>query len=401
MEALARLPGRVEQKAPRRSVIEVLRRHEADYRRRHRLDQPQAHVLQQLLACRTLAAGRHLCACDSCDWWALLNNSCGNRHCPQCQGQATDQWLQARELKLLAVPHFQVVFTLPACLRGIAFANQRVVYSLLFNATQSVLQDLAAQRLGVRLGLTAVLHTWTTEMKYHPHVHFLVTAGGLSLDDERWVPTRDNYLFPQRVLGTMVRGRFLEGLIDAQAAGKLTLPGDPVRAAKDFASTIAKARRRKHWVVHVEAPQGRPVRQVIKYLAAYVKRIAISDHRLREVTNTHVTFATRRGPITLEGVEFVRRFLLHVLPQRLRKVRDYGLYAPSNAKLRLPLARSLVPAEPDEQSTSDEPPEKTRETCPGCGKGHLVHIYPDPPIRRVLTVYDLIDMLAKRPRGPP
>ena len=402
MKSLARLPGRVEPKTPILSVLEVLRRHEADFRRRHRLDPVRAHVLDQLLSCRTPAACTHLCVCESCGWCALMCNSCGNRHCPQCQGQATGQWLQARQRKLLVLPHFQVVFTLPAGLRSIAYANQRVVYDLLFDATASVLQELAAQRLGVRLGMTAVLHTWTTDLRYHPHVHFLVTAGGLSLDDERWVPTRDDYLFPQKVLGKMVRGRFLQGLVDAKEAGELTLPGDPDRAAKDFASFIAKARRRKHCIVHVEAPKGRSVDQVTKDLARYVKRVALSDHRLREVTDTHVTLSTRRGPVILDGVEFVRHFLLHVLPHRFRKVRDYGLYAPANAKLRMPRARSLLAdfaheptVELDNVPAPEESPEAPAEPCPHCGKGPLRHIYPDPPVRRILTFHDILELLVK------
>jgi len=205
----------------------------------------------------------------------------------------------------------------------------------------------------------------------------------------------------------MVRGRFLQGLVELHDQGELTLPGDPDsvagdRAAKNIASTIAQANRRKHWIVHVEAPKGRGVDQVAKYLASYVKRIAISDHRLRKVTDTQVTFGSRRGPVTLDGVEFVRRFLLHVLPQRLRKVRDYGLYAPANAKLRLPRARSLIAAKASAtQPTPEDPPETKREACPSCKQGHILHIYPDPPVRRVLSLHDILTLLAERPRGPP
>jgi len=289
---------------------------------------------------------------------------------------------------MLDTPHFQVVFTLPAQLRPLARSHPRLVYDLMCRCAASVLQDLAAQRLGARLGITAVLHTWTRELTYHPHVHFLVTAGGLSLDTERWVPTRQDYLFPIRVLGAMFRGRLLEALLTALDRGELDDANIPsVRA------TVRKlAKLQPRWIVHVEPPRGRPVAAVTKYLARYVKRVAISDARIVAVTDTTVTFHARRGPLTLEGHEFVRRFLLHVLPKGLRKIRHYGLYAPG-AAAALATARALLPtpARAEDQSTaelSDTITARSWQVCPACGQHPLRHLFQRP-------------VTSLPPRGPP
>ncbi len=324
-------------------VAEALRRHRDRYRGRHGSDPTHERVLHRLCACRTAALGVHQCVCQACGWEAAAYNSCRDRHCPQCQGHATALWLEARQERMLPTPHFQVVFTLPSALRAIAYDNQRLVYALLFRVASSILQDLARQRLRARLGVTAVLHTWTSEITHHPHLHCLVTSGGLHLDDERWVPTRKEYLFPGRILGTMFRGRFLEGLIDAFDRGELHLRGDESGAARAFHATVGRlSKRHCRWVVHVEAPKGRPVGHITKYLARYIKRVAITDGRIAAVTDTHVTIKTRRGAVELDGAEFVRRFLLHVLPRGFRKVRHYGLYAPRNLSTTLRhLSRSI------------------------------------------------------------
>lgn len=368
------------------------------YLARYGLDPVRMHVLNRLLACRTPAMGTHTCLCEACGWSARVCNSCRDRHCPRCQGAATAAWLEARLERMLPAPHFQVVFTLPSELRPIAYDNQKLVYGLLMRTAAGVLQALAAQRMDARLGITTVLHTWTSELGFHPHAHCLVTAGGLSLDDERWVPTRKDYLFPQRILGAMFRGRFLEGLIEAHDAGELQLRGETVQASKDFCSMTRKlAKRHARWVVHVEPPKGRDVGIVTRYLARYVKRVAISDGRIVEVTDATVTLKTKRGPLVLDGAEFVRRFLLHVLPKRFRKVRHCGLYAPGNAKRRLGIARGLLDeqsdepaeAEPGDQATDEAAPEaSTGEVCPACGEQRVVRIFPTP--RRV-----------RRARGPP
>jgi hypothetical protein len=303
---------------------------------------------------------------------------------------------------MLQTPHFQVVFTLPAALRPIATANPRLVYGLLFAAGTSVLKELGEQRFGARMGITAVLHTWTSDLNYHPHIHCLVTGGGLHIDDDRWVASRANYLFPGRILGAMFRGRFLDGLIAALDAGDLQLPRiDPVAGAKAFRSTLrALSKRHAKWVVHVEPPKGRPVEHVVRYLARYIKRIAISDPRIVAVTDTHVVFSARHGVVRLDGVEFVRRFAMHVLPSGFRKIRHYGLYAPGNAGHRLELARELLVTsaatpqvldtdEPEVSSAEpDADPSDARELCPACGE-------------RQVQRHFMGARAAARARGPP
>jgi len=377
------------------AVIAALRRHADDCWKRYGFGPAYAHVLRRLFACRTAALGEHLCVCEACGWKAAAYNSCRDRHCPQCQGHATALWLEARQERMLPTPHFQVVFTLPAELRPIAYDNQKLVYGLLFRVASSILQDLARQRLNARLGITSVLHTWSSELNHHPHLHCLVTGGGLHLDGHRWVPTRKDYLFPGRIIGTMFRGRFLEGLIDAFKRDELHLRGDGECAAEAFHSTVRTlSKRHNHWVVHVEAPKGRPVEYVTKYLARYVKRVAISDGRILSVTATHVTFKTKRGVVDLGGAEFVHRFLLHVLPSRFRKVRHYGLYAPGKAKVKLEVARRLCPGHSDkgddETADSQPPPAAARplEVCPNCGLA---------TVRRIFTG----TTGPLRPRAPP
>ncbi len=390
-------PCRVESDAKPSAVTEALRRHFDRYRERHGLDPARMRVVRRLLACRTGALGVHLRVCDACGYKAPAYNSCRDRHCPQCQGRAAALWLDARRARMLPVPHFQVVFTLPAALRSVAFANQRLVYTLLMRTAASVLHDLAAQRLDATLGVTTVLHTWASDVSYHPHVHCLVTAGGLHTDGERWVPTRDDFLFPQAVMGAMFRGRFLDGLIDAFERGDLCLPGPPDRADAAFRDlTSALARRLSRWVVHVEPPRGRSHDAATKYLARYVKRVAISDSRILRVTDTHVTIASRAAVPSLDGAEFVRRFLLHVLPRGFNKIRHTGLYAPGRASARLEHARSLLPpptpqntppAEPaadlDDADVAPAPP--TLERCPACRARSLRRVFPtrtEPPRHR-------------------
>jgi hypothetical protein len=299
---------------------------------------------------------------------------------------------------MLDVPHFQVVFTLPAELRPLAFHNQALVYELLFAAAVGVLRDLAAQRLGGKLGVTAVLHTWTADLGYHPHVHCLVTAGALHDDGSRWVRTKAAFLFPGRVMGAMFRGRFLEGLFTALGAGRLTLPlGETMPSVSRTLRHLSSRLRR--WVVHVEPPNGRPVEHVTRYLARYVKRVAISDARILANTDDGVVVRGRHGPVQLDGAEFVRRFLLHVLPKGLRKVRHYGLYAPGGAGLALAEARSLLggrASNADEVAPAEARQKPDRRACPACGATRILLFHPrDHAWSTVLAV------LARSARGPP
>lgn len=344
-------------------------------------------MLHKVLTCRTAAAGAHRFVCEDCGFTTPVYNSCLDRHCPQCQGPATAEWLEARGERMLPIPHFLVTFTLPAELRGIAMGNRKLVYGLMFRGAAGVLRDLGEQHLQARLGVLAVLHTWKSDLGYHPHIHCLVTAGGLHGDDDRWVASDPGWLFHHGVMGAMFRGRFTEELLAAFDRGQLVLPGDPEEAERHFRATTREvSRKHTRWVVHVEAPEGRPVEHVVGYLARYVKRVAIADPRILAITDETVTIATRQGPRTLEGGEFVRRFLNHVLPKSFRKVRYYGLYAPGNAKLRLERARELLtsdddghgerqPDAPDEPDRAVRTRRRTRAAswrCPACSS-HRTH----------------------------
>jgi hypothetical protein len=328
--------------------------------------------------------------CDDCGFRQPVYKSCDNRHCPQCSGAKSAQWLEARAAQMLDVPHFQVVFTLPSELRGVAHRNPAVLYPLMARTGASVLADLAEQRLGARPGITTVLHTWASNLSLHPHWHALVTAGGLSLDGERWVETRTDFLFPVAIIGKMYRGRMLEGIIDAFERGQLDL-AEPASAFKRLLRQVSK--RHRQWGVHVEPPGDRPVSHALKYLARYLHRVAISDHRIRTVTDNQVGFMARDSDsdgkqrlLWLDGPEFVRRFLLHVLPKGFRKVRHYGLYAPGNVGTLLPTARALLPEARHAGTPGDleaeailsrcerfifrEARRLLEQSCPMCG-GHL------------------------------
>lgn len=346
-------------------MLYALRLHADEAVRRYDLGWREKKALRDLVRCRTPALGGHLEVCPGCGFERPSYNSCRNRHCPGCQEGRRRRWVEARELRVLPVAHFQVVFTLPGELRSLAKAFPRVVLHLLFDAASHVLQTLARQRMDARLALTMVLHTWNRKMGWHPHVHVIVSAGGLSLDGARWVPTRPAYLFPERVLNAMFRGRMLATLEEARRKGDL---GDTHLYRRNL--------RAKAWVVDVTPPEDRPVEHVIRYLARYVYGVAIHDARIVEVTAQTVTFHTRdKNTHTVPGPEFARLYLQHVLPARFRKVRHYGLFAPSMSA-QLESARELVPAptaqavsEPeDSDNTEDrtEHPLRPLPLCPAC-----------------------------------
>lgn len=354
---------------PRPTVTAALRRFVPALRAAHPLAPHVDRVLHRLCACQTEALGGHRVRC-ACGWSEIRCNACGNRHCPQCRGAARAAWVRAREAQLLAVPHFQVVFTLPAPLRVLTQLNPTVVLPALFHAARDTLQLLAAQRLRAQLGLVGVLHTWSSTLAYHPHVHCLVTAGGLhtgvdalGAPDDTWVPSRPAYLFPTRVMAALFRGKMCARLRAAFADGALRLPDDG-QPEVVFERLLADACRHR-WVVHVEPPDGRPVAQVAKYLARYVAGLAIADHRMRDITDDTVSFVARGATVTLSGVEFARRFATHVLPPRVHRCRYYGLYAASNAHDRWDRARHVLEA--DGIGHPPDPPPRPARTCPECG----------------------------------
>ena len=368
--------------APARGVVaEILRRHGSAYLTNHVVTPVQAKALRAAMACRTAALGGHLDVCGDCSWSKPSYNSCRNRHCPTCQSSQAAAWLAHRIERVLPTPYFHVVFTLPAPLRSVALANPKILYNLLFDAASATLLELGATRLGARLGITAVLHTWTREMLLHPHLHCVVTGGGLSLNDEHWVRCLDTFLFPVKVMGALFRGKFMAGLLRAYQAGDLHFTG----TSAPFADPRAFARLRAElydtdWVVFAKRPFGGP-EQVLAYLSRYTHRVAISDSRICHADADRVVIKTRaEHRATMAPAEFVRRLLLHVLPPQFRKIRHFGLLAPANVNTRLVAARRSLDASgqkihrdaPDLQKA--EPlgdPIPVTVCCPVCGSSQL------------------------------
>lgn len=324
---------------PKLEVADVLREHGPGYRAQHMLTPQQSRVMDALQKCRTAALGGHLELCDHCGFSRPAYNSCRDRHCPKCQSLRQAQWIRARKERLLPVPYFHVVFTLPSSLRRLCRRNDREMYGLLFEAATQTLQRLAQdpERLGARIALTTVLHTWTRELDYHPHLHCIVTAGGLSLDGTHFVHGSARYLFPVVVMGLLFRGLFLDGLNKRVQCGKVRADGAELDCLLD---TLY----RTDWVVYAKRPFGGP-EQVFDYLGRYTHRVGISNQRLISMDEQGVCFRTKGGKsITLAPQEFIRRWLLHVLPPGLVKIRHYGLWAGGRAPELLEKARQLLEA---------------------------------------------------------
>ena len=326
-------------------IAEIFRAHGDRYRHAHALTREQRAVMRAIEICRTEALGGHLDVCTHCRYERPAYNSCRTRHCPKCQSLAQARWIEQRLTRTLETPYFHVVFTLPSELRALALVNRRTVFAMLFAAASQTLLALGRDpaRLGATLGITAVLHTWTRALQFHPHLHCIVTGGGLARDGARWVPARGTYLFPGKVLSRLFRGTLLAALTRAYARGELRLSGpcaelaDPVRFAR-----LRDQLYRQEWVVYVKRPFA-GVAHVFRYLGRYTHRVALSNHRLQAIDDHAVRFATKHGQcVTLSPQEFIRRFLLHVLPAYFVKIRHYGLLAPQNAKSRLERARQLL-----------------------------------------------------------
>jgi hypothetical protein len=332
----------------------------------------QKKALRAILDCRTSALGGHLKVCDHCGHEVPTYNSCRNRHCPKCQSMAQARWILERKDRILPTQYFHLVFTMPAELRPLARKYPKPVYALLMKTAAHTLLEIARDKrhLGATPAVTSVLHTWTRELHLHPHVHMIVSGGGLTSDDQ-WVATPEDFLFPVRVLSRLFRGKFLAGLRRLIKKGEV-LPTDPA----DHETTLESLGKRE-WVVYAKRPFGGP-QNVYEYLGRYTHRVAISNQRLLRLDGEGVTFFTKEGKtLTLEPAEFVRRFLLHILPRRFTKIRHYGLLAPSCVKTRLPLARQRIEeaglAAPLPEEKDDEDLEQLGEDpiCPKCGKGHL------------------------------
>jgi predicted RNA-binding Zn-ribbon protein involved in translation (DUF1610 family) len=382
MSAHAHPAGRARE-GPALEVAELLREH-LDAVLRAPLSSEQHAAVRALLRCRTAQLGGHLDTCVACGFARPSYNSCRDRHCPKCQGLAQARWVRARMQRVLGTHHFHAVFTLPAELRSLALRNRSVVFELLMKAAADSLLELGRDPkwLGApaQLGITAVLHTWTRELAFHPHVHCIVTGGGLALDGSRWVSAPGEFLFPVRVLAALFRGKVLDGLARARRDGKLRLaPEDEGRVAARRTDALHRA----SWIVYAKRPFGGP-EQVYRYLGRYTHRVAISNSRLVSATNETVTFRTRGDQMaSLPTLVFLKRFLQHVLPFGFVKIRHYGLLASGNVTTRLERARALLGggvAERDEQikqqdSESDESwPEMLAAVaagdvtlCPSCG----------------------------------
>lgn len=384
----------------RLEVADVFRAHADEFLRRYGATTAQRQVLRAVQNCRTAVLGGHVEACDRCNHRQVAYNSCRNRHCPKCQGPATARWLEAREAELLPVPYFHLVFTLPDAFGPLALQNPHVVYRLLMQAAAQTLLEVAAnpKYLGAEIGFLAVLHTWGQNLLHHPHAHCVVPAGGLAPDGARWVAARQNFFLPVRVLSRMFRGKFVAGLKRAFARGDLEFHGALVEltSAHAFERLLDQAVR-QDWVVYAKPPFGGP-KQVLKYLARYTHRVAVSNRRLLSLHNDQVTFrwkdyahGGRQRRMTLSAVEFIRRFLLHVLPRGFVKIRHYGFMANRFRQAKRELCRRLLgvadaaPAPTAAQDCSVNEPISAREAapprrrCPCCRDGHLQIVERLPP----------------------
>jgi Putative transposase/Transposase zinc-binding domain len=342
----------------------------------------QLKVMSAIERCRTAALGGHVARCEDCAYTTIAYNSCRNRHCPKCQGAAARQWLADRKTELLPVPYFHVVFTLPTAIAELAYQNKAVVYDLLFKAASETVLTIAAdpKHLGARVGITAVLHTWGSTMIHHPHVHMIVPGGGISLDGSRWVSCCPSFFLPVRVFSKLFRGLMLAKLLAAHKAGQLQFFNQHAHLAerKAFARYLAPLRRRK-WHVYSKRPFGGP-ETVLAYLSRYTHRVAISNRRLIAFDTNGVTFSykdyradgrARYKVMTLATNEFIRRFLIHVLPKGFHRIRHYGLLAKSSGAENLARARELLAmpqpqGKPDISGGTDDPTTNSHP-CPCCG----------------------------------
>jgi len=319
---------------PPLEVADIFRQHGHDFRLTHPLLPEQRRVMRAIERCRTASLGGHVEQCDACGHQRIAYNSCRNRHCPKCQSLARARWLQARLDDLLPVQYFHVVFTLPEQLAAVALQNKRVVYNLLFAAASETLRTIAAdpRHLGADIGFLAVLHTWDQTLRHHPHLHCVVPGGGLSVDGEGWRSSRRGFFLPVNVLARLFRRLFLQELERAYEQDKLSFHGSCAFLAKPTAfNRLLKSGRAREWWVYAKPPFGGPA-QVLAYLGRYTHRVAISNHRLLSLKDGKVTFSWRdnrhgqlRSTMTLSAEEFIRRFLLHVLPRGFQRIRQFGL----------------------------------------------------------------------------
>ncbi len=397
---------------PRRSleVADIFRTHGAAWRQANagHISLGQLKVMSAIENCRTAALGGHVSACEDCNHIQIAYNSCRNRHCPKCQGQVARDWLAARQAELLPVPYYHVVFTVPAAIADIAYHNKAVVYDLLFKVSAEAMLAIAAdpQHLGARIGITSVLHTWGAAMPHHPHIHMVVPGGGISPDGQRWVNCKPNFLLPVLALSKLFRRLMLEKLAAAHAAGTLHFYGKlrHLADAGAFASFLAPLEKTK-WYVHIQRQPFAKPETVLAYLSRYTHRVAIANSRLIAADGNSVTFRCKNYRLNgrkrytimkLAPHEFIRRFLIHVLPKGLHRIRHYGLFANARRVDNIAKARQLLdvpaPANTTDDNNNDDDGEPTGEAaastgqCPCCG-GQMV----------IIETFER----GARPRAPP
>ena len=371
-------------------VADIFRTHGPAWRQAQQdhLSLGQLKVMSAIEQCRSAALGGHVLTCENCEHTDIAYNSCRNRHCPKCQASAARRWLEARQSELLPVEYYHVVFTLPAPISAIAYYNKAVIYGILFDVAAETLRTIAAdpKHLGARVGATLVLHTWGSALTHHPHVHGIVPGGGLSQDGERWVACKPGFFLPVRVLSRLFRRRFLEELDKAHRVGLLQFFGEYAHLtdAVAFADWLAP-QRKCEWVVYAKRPFAGPD-AVLAYLSRYTHRVAISNGRLLALDERGVTFrwkdyrakgSTRHKTMTLSADEFMRRFLLHVLPSGFHRIRHYGLLANAERKNNLARARELLHVAPIANAQSDDVDvsigvAQPTFICPHCGGPMLI-----------------------------
>jgi hypothetical protein len=374
---------------PALEVADIFRNHGAAWRKANagHLSLRQLKAMAAIEACRTAELGGHVAACEDCAHTVISYNSCGNRHCPKCQGSAARAWLAEQEAGLLPLPYYHVVFTLPSPIGAIAWQNKGLVYGLLFKAASETMLTIAADKkhLGAKIGVTAVLHTWGSALTHHPHVHMIVPGGGLSLDGERFISCRRGFFLPVRVLSRLFRRLMLERLAAAYDQGRLILQGSLAKLATGNAfAALLKPLRRKNWFVYAKRPFAGP-KAVLAYLSRYTHRVAISNMRLIAHDERGVTFrykdyraggVAQRKVMTLATDEFIRRFMLHILPKGFHRIRHYGLFASAGRAANLARLRELLGAIPPAKNAAnpskDEPEETGLPPCPCCGGRMIV-----------------------------
>ena len=371
---------------PSLEVADIFRDHGPAWRKANagHVSLGQLKVMSAIESCRTAALGGHVARCEDCAHTLIAYNSCRNRHCPKCQGATAKEWLAEREAELLPAPYYHVVFTLPAAIADIAYRNKAVIYDLLFKVSAETMLTIAAdpKHLGARIGITSVLHTWGSALTHHPHVHMIVPGGGISLDGERWVSCRPGFFLPVRVLSRLFRRLFLEKLVAAHQAGRLSFFGDyaHLAEAQSFATYLAPLRK-VEWVVYAKRPFGGP-EAVLAYLSRYTHRVAIANSRLIALDERGVTFKwkdyriegrERYQQMTLATDEFIRRFLIHVLPKGLHRIRHYGLFAKGACAGNIARARELLAVANSQGKSTGATVEPNKPTCPCCG-GRMVTI---------------------------